>query len=61
MMPGLWKLDVVSRERRFTGTGTRRSLPHRAANSVISYPNEKMFFQSFFMLMMVQFFVLASA
>ena len=30
-------------------------------NSIISYPNEKTFFQSFFMLMTVQFFFLASA
>ncbi|MBR0822433.1 hypothetical protein [Bradyrhizobium liaoningense] len=57
----LWKLDVVSRRRPFTRTGAHRSLPRRAANSVISYWNEKTFFQSFFMLMMVQFFFLASA
>lgn len=30
-------------------------------NPVIRYPNEKIFFQSFFMLMTVQFFSLASA
>ena len=57
----LWKLDVVGRERPFSWTGTHRSLPHRAANSVISYSNEKIFFQSFFMLMTVQFFFRASA
>jgi hypothetical protein len=57
----LGKLDVVNYERPFTCTGTHRSLPHRTANSVISYSNEKIFFQSFFMLMTVQFFLLASA
>jgi hypothetical protein len=61
MKLGLWKLDVVSRERPFTRTGTHRSLPRRAANSVISYSNENTFFQSFFMLMTGQFFLLASA
>jgi hypothetical protein len=30
-------------------------------NSLISYSNEKILFQSFFMLMTVQFFLLASA
>ena len=57
----LWKLDVVSRARPFTCTGTHRLLRHRAANSVIGYWNEKIFFQSFFMLITVQFFCLASA
>jgi hypothetical protein len=57
----LWKPDVVSRERPFTSAGTHRSLRRRAANSVISYSNEKIFFQSFFMLMTAQFFFLASA
>jgi hypothetical protein len=118
----LWKLDVVSRERPFTRTGTHRSLPRRAANpakvkftfpawvttadigirdrpsrsitsatrtqsarssnadiftiapldqhlagklllfnSIEIYSNEKIFFQSFFMLMMVQLFFFASA
>jgi hypothetical protein len=61
MKLGLWKPDVVSRERHFTRAGAHRSLRHRAANSVISYSNEKIFFQSFFMLMTVQFFCLASA
>ena len=45
----LWKPDVVSRERPFARTDTHR------------YSNEKIFFQSFFMLMTVQFFFLASA
>jgi hypothetical protein len=68
----LWKLDVVSRGRPFTRTGTHRSLPRSRCgiepggpvlifNSLISYSNEKILFQSFFMLMTVQFFLLASA
>ena len=118
----LWKLDVVSRERPFTRTGTHRSTPtsrrqpgegevhlpcwvttadigirdrpsrsitsatrtqsarssnadiftiapldqHLAGNlllfnSIVIYSNEKIFFQSFFMLMMVQLFFFASA
>ena len=60
MKLGLPELDVVSRRRPFNGTGTH-SFTAATFNPVISYSNEKILFQSFFMLTTVQFFLLASA
>jgi hypothetical protein len=60
MKPELREPDVVSRGRPFSGTGTHR-FTAAAFNPRICYSNEKMCFQSFFMLTTVQFFFLASA